>query len=37
MKKLLIGMIGLAAMTGGAFAANIMFDLDTDYNFSDQG
>jgi hypothetical protein len=37
MKKLLIGMIGLAAMTGGAFAANIMFDLGQDYNFSDQG
>jgi hypothetical protein len=37
MKRLLIGMIGLAAMTGEAFADNIMFDLDTDYNFSDQG
>lgn len=34
MKKLLIGMIGLAAMTGGAFAANITYN--TDQNFSDQ-
>ena len=34
MKKLLIGMIGLAAMTGGAFADNISYL--TDLNFSDQ-
>ena len=36
MKKLLIGMIGLAAMTGGAFAGNIMYDTAGDWNFSDQ-
>jgi hypothetical protein len=34
MKKFLIGMIGLAAMTGEAFAANIAYV--TDSNFSDQ-
>ena len=34
MKKLLIGMIGLAAMTGEAFAANISYLTDSD--FSDQ-
>ena len=35
MRTLLIGMIGLAAMTGGAFAANIMYDTSGDWNFSD--